>query len=377
MIMKNRIFFLLVSLFLSTSLHTETLLGSSITVTFANGSGFFAGVSRGSADQALGRFRLTGNVGGASLTAVSIRLNGARTGLSNLKLWESSDAVFGSDTQKGTTAAADPGNGNSVTFSGFTSAITTGGTYYFLSGDVASDATGSVQGVITANASLTLSSGFLSGTITNAPLSSADVSLPVGLVSFSARADGLSVVVNWMTESEVNNAGFILERREGNGPWVRIASYDTQAGLKGHGNSSGANEYAFTDLNVEGGKGYAYRLSDVSTGGEITAHASLSVSVTAEVPPATTEMAKAYPNPFNPQTFISYRLGEDTQVEISVFNLLGRRMKILFDGRQRAGGYHVYWNGTDEAGQRAPSGAYFIRMETENTNRMQRVLLLK
>jgi hypothetical protein len=380
--MKKRILFFLGCIFLNALLHAETTisaLGSipSVTVTFADGSGFLPGISKGSANQALGRFKLTGSFAGASLTAASIKLNGTRTGLSNLKLWESADATFGSDIQRGTTVAADPGNGSSVAFSGFSSAIGTGGTYYFLSGDVASDATGGVQGVITANSSLTFSGGLLSGTISNAPLSTGDVSLPVGLVSFSARADGRSVVLNWITESEVNNAGFILERSGETGLWLQIASYNTHAALKGQGNTSSAMEYAFTDRNVDYGRAYAYRLSDVAVTGKVTAHVPLSVSVTADVPPETTIMEKAYPNPFNPETFISYRLSENTRVEISVFDMLGRRVRILHNGYQPAGRYHVYWNGTDETGQKAPSGGYVIRMETEEALQAQRVLMLK
>jgi len=128
---------------------------------------------------------------------------------------------------------------------------------------------------------------------------------------------------------------------------------------------------------VEYGREYSYRLSDVATTGELTAHAPLSVSMTADVPPEKTEMENAYPNPFNPQTFISYRLSEESRVEISVFDLLGRRVNVLYSGRQTAGSYHVYWNGTDDNGLKAPSGGYIIRMETEEATQAQRVLMLK
>jgi flagellar hook assembly protein FlgD len=88
-------------------------------------------------------------------------------------------------------------------------------------------------------------------------------------------------------------------------------------------------------------------------------------------------MENAYPNPFNPQTYIAYRLSENTDVNITVFDMLGRRVKTLFDGRQPAGSYHVYWNGTTETGSRAPSGGYIIRMETENMKRVQKITLVK
>jgi hypothetical protein len=343
-------------------------------VDFADGSGFNTSGTQAYTDQVLGRFKLTGDVSGSSLTAASVRLNGARTGLANLKLWESSDASFGGDSQVGSTEAADPGDGNSVSFSGFSSSISTGGTYYFLTGDLDPDAAGAVQGIIETGGSLTLDQGILSGGIADAPLSQGDASLPVSLVCFSARAEGLAVVLSWATASETDNLGFILERAA-EADWQTIASYRTHDALKAKGNTSSRTEYGFTDRNVESGREYFYRLSDVSTKGKVTTHAPLSVK--SEKLPITTEMANAYPNPFNPQTYIAYRLAEDGDVDISVFDMLGRRVKTLFDGRQPAGSYHVYWNGTAEDGLNAPSGRYVIQMETEKTRQTQKVMLMK
>jgi hypothetical protein len=202
-----------------------------------------------------------------------------------------------------------------------------------------------------------------------------DAALPVGLVSFSARAEGGFIVLSWITESETDNAGFILERSEENGGWHQIASYQTRAELKGQGNTSSRTEYVFTDRTVESGKEYAYRLSDVSTRGEIAVYSPLSIKM--DDLPKTTEMEKAYPNPFNPQTYISYRLSEDIRVGITVFDLLGRRVKTLFNGHQPAGSHHVYWNATDETGSKVPSGGYIIQMKTEKARQTQKVLLVK
>ena len=215
-------------------------------------------------------------------------------------------------------------------------------------------------------------------------ISITDHSLPVSLVSFSARAEGRSVILEWITESETDNLGFILERSVGadsNPPgeaglgWQTIASYQTHDELKGQGNTSSQTEYTFTDQTVESGKEYVYRLSDVSTKGEITVYASLSLKM--DKLPETTEMKNAYPNPFNPQTYIAYNLSEDTHVTITVFDMLGRQVKTLFIGHQFAGSYHVYWNATDETGNKAPSGGYIIQMKTEKTRQVQKVMLMK
>lgn len=199
-------------------------------------------------------------------------------------------------------------------------------------------------------------------------------SLPVGLVSFSARCKGFSIVLDWSTESETDNLGFILERCDDN-IWTQIASYQTHNELKGQGNTSSQTEYFFEDKIVESGKEYAYRLSDVSTKGEITVYASLSIKM--DGLPVTTEMKNACPNPFNPRTYIAYQLAGDSDVSIIVFDMLGRQINSLFNGHQSAGSYHVYWNAKDESGCKVPSGGYIIQMKTEKTRQIQKVLLLK
>jgi hypothetical protein len=202
-----------------------------------------------------------------------------------------------------------------------------------------------------------------------------DASLPVGLASFSASQKGSSVVLAWVTESEVDNAGFILERSEDRTSWTTVASYLTHDALKGKGNTSSRTEYSFTDTGIQTGKTYQYRLSDVSTAGVATAYAPISIKTDAL--PEKTEMENAYPNPFNPQTFIAYRLARETDVNIAVFDMLGLRVKTLYNGHQYTGSYHVYWDGTNEAGRRTPSGGYVIRMKTESVTQTQKVMLTK
>lgn len=202
-----------------------------------------------------------------------------------------------------------------------------------------------------------------------------NVSLPVELTSFSARYKNRSIVLEWVTESEVDNLGFILERSENNIGWIQIASYQTHDALEGQCNTSSRTEYIFIDCYVESGKEYAYRLSDVSTQGEITQHAPLFIMVDAL--PESTVMDNAYPNPFNPKTYIAYYLTGSAEVNILVFDMLGRKVRTLFTGKQPAGSYHIYWNGSDENGLKAPSGNYIIHMQTQNTTQVQKVTLMK
>jgi hypothetical protein len=164
-----------------------------------------------------------------------------------------------------------------------------------------------------------------------------DTSLPVELSSFSGRCVGQSVVLEWVTESEVDNPGFILERSEDGMSWTTIASYQTYGSLDGPGNTSSRTAYAFTDRNVGPGKEYYYRLSDMKPKGEITSHAPICVQTLMPGESAgASVMEKAYPNPFNPQTFVAYHLNESSDVDISVFDMFGRKVRSLVAGPQSA-----------------------------------------
>jgi hypothetical protein len=126
---------------------------------------------------------------------------------------------------------------------------------------------------------------------------------------------------------------------------------------------------------VEPEKEYWYHLSDVDTKGEITLHMPLSIKM-ADLPESTV-MENAYPNPFNPRTDIAYHLAESENVNISVFDLLGRRVRTLLTEQQPAGSYQLYWNGSNENGLRVPIGSYIIHMQTENATQIQKVIFMK
>lgn len=70
-----------------------------------------------------------------------------------------------------------------------------------------------------------------------------------------------------------------------------------------------------------------------------------------------------YPNPFNPTTTIEYHLPLDSQVKIEIYNILGQRVKILVDQREKAGKYQIAWDGRNESGNRAASGLYVYRIQ--------------
>lgn len=83
--------------------------------------------------------------------------------------------------------------------------------------------------------------------------------------------------------------------------------------------------------------------------------------------PTTTRLWQNYPNPFNAATGIRFDLAEAASVELRVYDLAGRLVKVLASGRYAAGTYRVSWDGTDRAGTPVPSGLYFCRATIGNS----------
>lgn len=84
-----------------------------------------------------------------------------------------------------------------------------------------------------------------------------------------------------------------------------------------------------------------------------------------------------YPNPFNPETTIRYQLPQRANVKITIFNILGQKVKTLVDELKPAGAYQVVWNGTNDRGSSVSTGIYIYRMEAADFIKNQKMLFLK
>ena len=77
-------------------------------------------------------------------------------------------------------------------------------------------------------------------------------------------------------------------------------------------------------------------------------------------------VATNYPNPFNPSTTISYDLIGASNVNLTIYNVMGQEIATLVNDFKTTGSYEVVWNGTDSNGLAMPSGLYFMKLETEH-----------
>jgi len=93
--------------------------------------------------------------------------------------------------------------------------------------------------------------------------------------------------------------------------------------------------------------------------------------------PIETRLGMNYPNPFNPQTTISFQLSEESIVELSVFNIKGEKVKTLVNGRLRAAYHSIEWNGTDQTGKSVSSGIYFYKIRAGTYFHARKMILMK
>ncbi len=84
-----------------------------------------------------------------------------------------------------------------------------------------------------------------------------------------------------------------------------------------------------------------------------------------------------FPNPFNPETEISYDIPEDAHVSLRIYNALGQLVRTLVDGNQKTSHYVVRWDGRDDKGTDLASGVYFYRVLTDNFASTKRMLLMR
>jgi hypothetical protein len=91
--------------------------------------------------------------------------------------------------------------------------------------------------------------------------------------------------------------------------------------------------------------------------------------------PSGFSLAQNYPNPFNGITRISFTLDKAQDVDLTVFDLLGRSVATVFSGRAKAGENIAYWD-TDKAGPGLVSGSYFYRLRGQQGRGLTKMMTL-
>ena len=98
--------------------------------------------------------------------------------------------------------------------------------------------------------------------------------------------------------------------------------------------------------------------------------------------PAETELLRDYPNPFNPETWIPYRLAADAFVTLTIYDLSGRVVRTLEVGHRIAAVYEsrskaIYWDGRNGLGERVASGLYFYTLTAGDYSATRQMVIVK
>ena len=88
-------------------------------------------------------------------------------------------------------------------------------------------------------------------------------------------------------------------------------------------------------------------------------------------------MHQNYPNPFNPVTSIYFDVPKAGNVNISVYDMLGRKIKTLVNEHLNPGFLNVQWNATNELSQPVSAGVYIYTIEAGNFRQTRKMILLK
>jgi predicted GH43/DUF377 family glycosyl hydrolase len=102
-----------------------------------------------------------------------------------------------------------------------------------------------------------------------------------------------------------------------------------------------------------------------------------SVENSIHVAPKDFKLHNNYPNPFNPDTQISYDVPGNSHIRIEIFNSLGQQVKTLVSLNQNPGHYEIVWDGTNDQGEKLGTGIYLCKMQGDGFSETTKLLLVK
>ena len=208
------------------------------------------------------------------------------------------------------------------------------------------------------------------------PIGTYEPNVAVWLTSFGATLTGNHCLVFWTTALEVSCAGFnVLRADDEDGPYERRNDFLIPAQ-----GAVGASRYEFVDEEVRKAV-YFYKLEEIDVSGVSTFYGPVKAAVNNAVSKTSAAPSPAllgnYPNPFNPDTRITWQLPAPQRVRLIIMNAAGRIVRTLVDAQESAGVHAATWDGLDDVGRRVASGVYFYRLQAGDFCEMKKMTLLR
>lgn len=117
-------------------------------------------------------------------------------------------------------------------------------------------------------------------------------------------------------------------------------------------------------------------MAESSVGRVSTLITDVEETVSAEIPKEFALLPN-HPNPFNPETKITFHVPRESFVRVTVYNSLGQRVKALVNEQKSPGEYSLYWNATNELGNRVSSGIYICRLAAGDFSQYIKMILMQ
>jgi hypothetical protein len=192
--------------------------------------------------------------------------------------------------------------------------------------------------------------------------------IPVELISFNANVANSTVMLNWVTASEINNSGFQIERRKTQDE--RSSEWETIGFVNGKGTTTEISNYSFVDDELLAQKTF-YRLKQIDFNGSFEYSNVIAVEINLL---KKFSLEQNYPNPFNPSTKISWQLPVSSNVTLKVYDVLGREVVTLVDEYRNTGSYNVEFTIEN---LELSSGIYFYQLKAGEFVETKKMILLR
>lgn len=185
------------------------------------------------------------------------------------------------------------------------------------------------------------------------------------LQHYNAYVDKSVVTIQWALAGTGEGMQFYISRVEGaDGVFEELFAPEI---------SREYSFFTFTDESCEPGNTYRYRVEMQDQNGRHVLFETDQLSV----PLRALALEQNHPNPFNPRTSISYYLPVNCTVTLEIFDVSGRKITCLVNGKLESGDHTVSWDGTDEYGRTVRSGVYIYRLQAGKSVSTRKMILLR
>ena len=205
-----------------------------------------------------------------------------------------------------------------------------------------------------------------------------DVPVPAELASFAAEVTGdREILLRWGVVSQTNNLGWEVFRSTDDAVYERIGDL-----VPGEGTIDVFTTYDFIDSDPPLSDMVYYYLRQIDLDGSSTRSQVIQVyfdatAIDLDLVPTVTALGQNFPNPFNPETTISFDLAQQAQVALTIYDATGQTVRKLADEYLPAGHYRRIWDGLDQNGEAVGSGVYFYELNAGDFSSMKKMTLVR